>query len=596
VAARTWIHLAVGIALALAGLLLDPHWLKAALDARAADGRTDFFSLEVVSGLRWALVLAGPCVALWPALARVLARAPRAEPAGGRGAPLVETLLVAALLLCGLARIRSGPPLTKDTRFYLGESLDMAEHGGLAALPGRLLRGEHTDANRHPLYPGLLSLAAEESDRFVERARLLSLLGGAAALVALVRLCRRAWGEGGAALSGALLVTNGAFLEASVTVGCESWWMACAILWFDLLTREEQGRPLRRAAAAGACVGLAYLFKGTASLLLVLTVAHLALTLRRRALASLGAALGAFALVALPLLWRNATVFGNPLYNVNSSRVFWLDEWREFYDPAAMSAAGPLSYLADHSALDVVARLAAGAVKQGVNLLEDLAPLAPHAGLGLPLLVLVAACALRDPSRRRRGLLAALFALFFAVFAWYAQVVSGARFLAVIVPLLFVPVAALWPRLFGPRRARACAGTVALVVAAWAVADGALAWRPGRFRPAPGAEVVRAYLATVAGLDGDQVHYLLGPNDDLTFDWDRDLRGTRHPFPPTRAGLERLLASRDGALIRYALVRDPARSPRQGAGATWFAAPPAGWTPLERLEVGDEEVRVLRRD
>jgi hypothetical protein len=314
--------------------------------------------------------------------------------------------------------------------------------------------------------------------------------------------------------------------------------------------------------------------------------------------------LAAFAAVALPLLWRNVTVFGNPFWNVNSAKVFWLDEWAQFFDPAAMERAGPLHYLATHPPMHVVARLATGMVKQSIHLLEDLSPLAVTAALGAPALVLVACCTLADPGRARRSLVVLLFAIFFLSFAWYSQVVTDHRFLAAIVPVLLVPVAGLWPRLPDAGRLPALRFGVSVLATGMIVAAllrGALGFDPDRFEPAPWSGQVHAFLREHVGRN-DRIHYLLGPSDRTTFDWDREIRGTRHGFPRTQPELDELLAGPEGFMVRYALVED--RPPSGRSDDTWIARlpnggiegrPPPSWSLVRKIPEGAPSVLVFER-
>ena len=250
-----------------------------------------------------------------------------------------------------------------------------------------------------------------------------------------MRACRRRGGAPAALASGAVLVGNAAFVEHSILVACESWWTAFAVAAVDLATREGALRPWTRWGGAGACIGLAFLTKGTGVLLLAAIAAWVLLGERRRAWRPLGWLCAGFAAGAWPLLVRNQLRFGDPLWNLNSRRAMWLDSWKQFYDPAAMQQASAAHYLASHSPGDILARFAVGAVKQSVHLLEACAPLAAPASVGLLLLALLAVGGLRMADRKLRTLLLILTGLWLASFAWYAPIASDRRFLAVLVPI-----------------------------------------------------------------------------------------------------------------------------------------------------------------
>ena len=403
-------------------------------------------------------------------------------------------------------------------------------------------------------------------------------------------------------MAGALFVTNGVVRETSVNVGCEGWLMVFLILWFDRATRPA---TLRNDLSTGAFAGLAYLVKGTGTLLLLSSCLHLAWTRGRKAWLPVVAVVVTFAAVASPLLVRNAVLFSNPFFNVNSSRALWLDDWAEFEDGEVMERAGPLEYLRTHSSGDIAERLAIGVFKESIHVLQIFSPTFPWAGLGLPVLLAVALAVRYDDERGRRRLLLLVFGIFFLAFAWYAQVVQGWRFVGSLVPLLLLPAAALGPglaRSLGARRLEHGTLALAALLIAASLLDGAAGFRPGRFTPTKTGAAVQAFLREHVG-EREDVHYLLGPTRNLTCDWDVRVRGYRHRFPRTEREFAELLAGNDGERIRYAIVASPEEDDSR-VGDTWVrpgptglqvAAPPPGWRLFESIPAEAPAVLVFER-
>jgi hypothetical protein len=253
----------------------------------------------------------------------------------------------------------------------------------------RCFQGTWQEDNRHPLYLALLAPWASSSNAFLIAARIVSLAGAVLTLWLSLRACRRRGGEVAAIAGGVLIVTNATFVEHSIIVACESWWMACAVAAIDLATRDDTRRTWARWGCVGALVGLAFLAKGTGVLLLIATATWIVLDQRRHAWKPLALVGIGFAVSALPLLIRNQRRFGDPLWNVATRRAFWLDRFDQFLDPAARESASAAHYIASHSLGDLVVRFGTGAVKLLVHSLEACAPFAPRAAFGVPILLLL---------------------------------------------------------------------------------------------------------------------------------------------------------------------------------------------------------------
>lgn len=595
---RSTAFVVVGLLASIAAALADPDRLAETLFRGSW-----FYSRPLLHDLRVAGVFAGLCLACWPALAALLRRPgeERAQPA--RGSRPIDLAFAAALVLATLRVWLREDPITGDTNGYLGRALAISQQGGIPALLGDCLSGAWPEAIVHPLYLAFLAPLAEESNRFLDSARLVALAGSVATLLAVLSACRRRGGETAAFLGAALLLTNGIFVVHGATVACESWWTFFAVLACDLATRPEPPTGARRALVLGACIGLAFLTKGTGTLLLVATAAWIAWRERLAAWRSLAPLAAGFALAAAPLIVRNLRRFGDPLYNVTSRRALWLDDWRQFNDPRVLGEASLQRYLATHSLHDVAVRLCGGFVKLCVHLLEACAPLSPRAAFGAPLLFFLGACVVRTPDRRLRGFLAVFLGLWLASFTWFAAVASDYRFLAVLVPIAMPAVSAVTLRLGAKAQRAVRAGSLAVVslVALHALAGGALAWRPSRFQEAPWNADLREFVRARTAVDA--ASYVLGPSERLGFDWDDSIASMRVTSPRDAAGFERLLADTRGGNVRFVVVEAPGTRPRfsddwvtvLADGSLAPARVPEGWRVVAQWPESGPQAIVMER-
>lgn len=540
-----------------------------------------FFDAQRVGMLRWAVAGLGVALAFVPQLRRALASEVRASE-GERGSRWSDLLFVAALAALALALEWRESPVSEDTKFYLGETLEISERGGIGTFVASCFEGSWAEDNRHPLYLLLVTPWAERTNAMLVSSKLVSFVGAALTLLAVLRACRRRGGELAALAGGALLVTNASFVEFSVLTACESWWTLWAVLALDLATREGEERSARRWFGVGLCLGLAFLTKGTGVLLTLAIGLAVLWNLRRaswRALVPLGAG---FVLGGLPLLVRNQLRHGDALFNVNSRRGFWLDRWEQFYDAEALSNASASAWFERHGIADALARLASGFVKQLAHAFEAAQVVAPGrlgALFGAWVLLALALGLLRLASRRERTTLGLIVALWLASFAWYAQIASDRRFLAVLVPLLAPALASWTSRATDSTRRTLRVALIGLTTCCVAVALlPALRFaRPLGFGEARESRELHAWLLERES-GGRDVVYLLGPSSELGFDWDRSLLATRMPRPEDDVALEQLLASSEGERVRYLIVES--NEPVERAGSRWPQAngdEPPGW-------------------
>jgi hypothetical protein len=136
-----------GTLLVLLAVILDPGRL-----AQTSLGASWFFSPARLADLRLALGVLGVCVAILPWLLGVLRPAVVIAPEESRLSRPVDFLFAIALVASAMSLVVRDDPMTKDTKFYLGESLDIAAHGGPLALVGRCFDGSWAEDNRHPFY------------------------------------------------------------------------------------------------------------------------------------------------------------------------------------------------------------------------------------------------------------------------------------------------------------------------------------------------------------------------------------------------------------------------------------------------------------
>lgn len=354
-------------------------------------------------------------------------------------------LPLAAVLAFGAGawrqRIENDDPTDDDQQAFLETAIEIRDTGGVTGLVRDLLSGEFAEANRHPLYLAVLSLRPE-----VPFGRSIALLFAALTL-GLSWLCaRRLWGDSVAGGLAVLLGTNGAFVRFSGLVVCETLLMlCCAAAWFAALHLFRHNRsqepvavqwPL--VAVIGGLLGLAWLTKATALLLLPITAVWLFFEVRRRqqswgrAVFSGVLLMAAFVVVASPLLIRNGVRFGNPVFNVNSSLLFA----DHYADPEAVwggesTRTLALRYWETHSLGEIVQREVSGCVWEAYIFVRMLGPAPLDDGrvlAGLVLLVVALLGWMADPTLGWR--LAALWTLLlWGVFAWYVPIAAGERFL-----------------------------------------------------------------------------------------------------------------------------------------------------------------------
>ncbi len=365
-------------------------------------------------------------------------------------------------------------PDNNDQASFLMQAKAVQEMGGPATLLQQLLTGDYTEANQHPLYVALLSNFPS-----YETGKRLSAMCGLCALLIFTMGIARYYGNLAGGLTGILLSINAAYCQLTARVVCEGLLLIfVAGVWLIVLRmpelRKSESFPFLKLTGIGLLLGLAWLTKGTALLLMLGLIAWLCsytvnwqrwfpamlqqqpgnnskpkenqterttVPLKRVAV-SLMLLLVSFSVIAAPLLIRNVRVYGSPTFNANSYLLFE----DEFSEPHALiQERGSLRnaaqhYWQTHTMTDIIKREVKGLLWQTFIFLRSLGPLPFDEGrlffglLALPFLI-IGLLSETGPARR---LYLIWMLLFWLAFAWYLPIAAGERFL---IPLLLPSLA-----------------------------------------------------------------------------------------------------------------------------------------------------------
>jgi 4-amino-4-deoxy-L-arabinose transferase-like glycosyltransferase len=348
-----------------------------------------------------------------------------------------------------------------DQGTFLSTASEIANSGGPVQLIARLWSGEYAEANRHPLYTGLLSLRPTE-----EFGRILSALFAMLAWVAVVALTWQRFGPVQSGVAGMLTAVNSTWGYFGGMVVCESLLLLLSVvIWWQCLRLGDDrfGAEKKRTSRwvdplmLGLLLGLNYLTKGTGVVLLGCVLiwfcwegliawispdkrSYLPAILRAAALTLL-----AFLLTASPLVARNMKRYGQPFYNDNTYLLF-ADQYEGFQELLARGEpVGQVArqYLATHSLADLARREASGLMWETFIIIRMLGPVPfddARILCGVPLFALAVIGLLRAPPAHRRWL-AVWFVIQWMVFAWYIAIAAGDRFVLALLPPLLVHAA-----------------------------------------------------------------------------------------------------------------------------------------------------------
>lgn len=336
-----------------------------------------------------------------------------------------------------------------DQLAFLQLGLDLWEHGLL------------TDGTRNPLYTVFLAGFAQRDWAYFTYAKLLSLIFGLLAIVAVYILARRRFDTLTGLLAAYLLSINVEFIVHSATALTESLLVLLFILaWFAMLKALDDKEQARYWVLAGGLAGLAYLAKGSGQLLVFsfLAIAFLFYRFQIFRSKSLWLFLGSYILVVSPLWIYNTANFGSPTFNYAITHQMWMDGWREWHPDDVDNLPTALTYWQTHSPEEIIERQWSGMQAMRNILVKTLWPtrtlmidrflLSPVSNYVLAGLVLLPF--LLWPFSRRYlqhhggAVLITLLVttLFFLLFAWYVPIVAfGQRFMLPIIPFIFILLA-----------------------------------------------------------------------------------------------------------------------------------------------------------
>ena len=364
-------------------------------------------------------------------------------------------------------------PQGNDQEAFLSQAQTVQEAGGPVAFVRLLWRGEYIQANQHPLYVAMLSYFPD-----YETAKRLSAISGLLALLIFSTGMTFQYGNLTGGLTGLLLSVNAAYCHLTGRAVCEGLLLVfVAVLWLNVLRlpdlRQAHKIPYRLLIGMGVVIGLAWLTKGTALLLILgliiwfcsyavkwnrfiptfmknadhtptgaeVTQTNISTVPLKTIFGSLALLLASFTVIASPLLVRNARVYGSPTFNANSYLLFQ----DEFSDPHTLIKQGSLgeaarTYLQTHSISEIVKREVKGLVWQMFIFVRSLGPLPFEEGrlffglLAVPFLII----GLLSETHPARRLYFIWVLLFWLAFAWYLPIAAGERFL---MPLLLPTLA-----------------------------------------------------------------------------------------------------------------------------------------------------------
>ncbi|GAB4518219.1 MAG: hypothetical protein Kow0047_29800 [Anaerolineae bacterium] len=469
------------------------------------------------------------------------------------GLALLSLILIAFASQVG-SYLADNDEANGDEVAYLRLAIEVRERwGGPLGLVGALVRGEFTEANRHPLYIAILSSISRRELSAFDRARDLDVWIAAASLAAIYAVIWRHFRLTAAALVTLATAVNRPFLQHVAIVGVEP--MLVGLLTVALV-EIYVGLRSRRALPLGLCaLSLAYLAKASAQLVLPPLALGLVLSSPRRWVRDrrLWWGLLAAVLIASPLFIRNVRLYGSPWYNMNAS-VFWLDAWDQRYEPEFEEGTYTMArYLRTHSIAQMWDRLRAGTAKN-LEFLSEMAgaPLSPkRAGSirwGIPILLLAAIGMATRGDRAQRAFVGSTFLMAILMFGWYMWVAPSPRFMLPFLPTayLFAWLGAGWltrkvwshralrqsrvglPSWIGAPLAKIGVAAMAIAVLIVALVRVAAVTPPAAQEP-PAVAELRTWLETTLPPGED---FLAEPTDRFSFAWYAELPGQAVRTPP----------------------------------------------------------------
>jgi 4-amino-4-deoxy-L-arabinose transferase-like glycosyltransferase len=361
-------------------------------------------------------------------------------------------LISGTFLLAGLDSVNEAvDPVFEDTAAFLQVALYLKDNGGVSSFLKNCLTGEFKSDIQKPLYPLLLSTFASRDMAFFDKAKVASLVMGVFALVALFYAARDLYGEPVAFLATGGVALNETMIRISSHVQCESTLMFFMLLsLYCMMKGLENGRYW---LLAGVFAGLSYMTKGTGLLLVPVFMSVTLMIVGQKVLRSrhFWAFVAVFFLISSPLIVRNIQVYGAPTYEGVNQHALWLDRWDDIYHPryelvrqfpevvwkgTDLPTMG--SYLASHTAAEVLWRMGNGVRREFFLFLNSLEPHLPIQGTSRLVLFLFGIGMLSEIRTPRILYVAGFITAIFFPFAWLNQAVPAVRFISVLIPLVFI--------------------------------------------------------------------------------------------------------------------------------------------------------------
>ncbi|MCB0168104.1 MAG: glycosyltransferase family 39 protein, partial [Anaerolineae bacterium] len=311
-----------------------------------------------------------------------------------------------------------------------------------------------TDGMRHMLLPLILSTFASTDWVYFSTAKMMNMGFATVVLLLILFLTRRSFNPTVALMAMTLVAFNRGYWKTMTRVISEPLLLIFIVLAYYFWYIGARKDSARYFWLMGAMIGLAYLTKGTAQLLLICFLGWVVLTGYWRRWRMVLGVLAAYLLAASPLLIYNTIAWGAPFYNYNSSHAFWYDDWNDSYIAPDKNLS---TFLATHTIGDIVNRFISGMTYLFDSQGEVISP-------AIVLLLLVAAGALylftwiKSPGRApltifkmmdvrlRNALLipVVVIPIWLIFFAWFAPVSNFPRHVIPIVPLISVVVSLIF--------------------------------------------------------------------------------------------------------------------------------------------------------
>jgi hypothetical protein len=279
-------------------------------------------------------------------------------------------------------------------------------YGGPQTLP-------RPEGNRQPLLPVLAAGVFRVGLPAFRGVQAIVLLFGVGVVLLAYLFAKRRFGWRGGLAAAALLAISPIHIWFSAQVEDQ---MLLQFFFLLLLVVLDEAPSRRRALFAGAVCGLAYLSRTNGLLVLIALLGVLRYEHKRWHEPLL--ALGAFVVVTLPWLVRNACVFGNPFFTENTY-FLWSGSFEEVFS-LRDSVPTPLTYLREHGAAGAAGRFLKGTyLSMEAFLLGNVFRREPFSQPSLVPVMFLAWLAYRRPVASSTRLVLAALALHLVSVSWH---------------------------------------------------------------------------------------------------------------------------------------------------------------------------------